>query len=284
MEIDQIKDSPRPDETKNLSNAQKAELRTEWINELVAGCRTQEDLFGPDGVFTRLKGAVMERLLEAEMSHHLGHERGQPRRGTNARNGHSKKTVHTESGSVAIQVPRDREGSFEPQLVGKHQRRLEGFDDKVLALYARGMTTRDIAEHLRELYGTDVSHELISKATAHVVDEFRAWQMRPLEAVYPVVYIDAIFVGVRDGAALPEKVVHGKCAGQPIRAALRPATIERLKVEDYDRARKRVTIRDSADKARFGRELPLTERAWKALEKCARSRGRSSGEPSSGRR
>ena len=208
MEIDQIKDSPRPDETKNLSNAQKAELRSEWINELVAGCRTQEDLFGPEGVFTRLKGAVMERLLEAEMSHHLGHERGQPRRGSNARNGHSKKTVHTESGSVAIHVPRDREGSFEPQLVGKHQRRLEGFDDKVLALYARGMTTRDIAEHLRELYGTDVSHELISKATAHVVDEFRAWQMRPLEAVYPVVYVDAIFVGVRDGSHVKKRAFY----------------------------------------------------------------------------
>jgi putative transposase len=208
METDHSKDSPRPDETKNLSNSQKAELKAEWINELVAGCRTQEDLFGPAGVFTRLKGAVMERLLEAEMSHHLGYERGQPRRGSNVRNGHSKKTVHTESGSVAIHVPRDREGHFEPQLVGKHQRRLEGFDDKVLALYARGMTTRDIAEHLRELYGTDVSHELISKATEHVADEFRAWQMRPLEAVYPVVYIDAIFVGVRDGAHVKKRAFY----------------------------------------------------------------------------
>lgn len=142
-------DNPKPDETRKMSTAQKSELKREWLDELVAGCRTESDLFGPDGVFTRLKGAVMERLLEAEMSHHLGHERNQPRQASNVRNGHSKKTVHTESGSVPIHVPRDREGTFEPQLVGKHQRRMEGFDTKVLALYARGMTTRDIAEHLR---------------------------------------------------------------------------------------------------------------------------------------
>ena len=208
METEQSNDSPKADEQKKLSNAQKAELKGEWIDELVSGCRTEQDLFGPDGVFTRLKGAVMERLLEAEMTHHLGHERNGRRRGSNARNGHSAKTVHTETGSVAIQVPRDREGSFQPQLISKHQRRMEGFDEKVLALYARGMTTRDISEHLRELYGTDVSHELISKATEHVADEFRAWQKRPLEAVYPVVYLDAIFVGVRDGAHVKKRAFY----------------------------------------------------------------------------
>jgi putative transposase len=201
-------DNSDGEETKKLSNAQKAELRQEWVDELVAGCRTEADLFGPDGVFTKLKGAVMSRLLEAEMSHHLGHERGHPRRGSNARNGHSRKTVHTETGSVVVNVPRDREGTFEPQLIGKHQRRLEGFDEKVLALYARGMTTRDISAHLRELYGTDVSHELISKATEHVIDEFRTWQRRPLEAVYPVVYLDAIFVGVRDGAQVKKRAFY----------------------------------------------------------------------------
>lgn len=194
---------PKP--PKKLSNARKAELKYEWLDELVAGCSTEADLFGPDGVFTRLKGAVMGRLLEAEMTHHLGHERHQRRSGTNARNGHSPKTVHTETGSVRLHVPRDREGTFEPQLIGKHQRRLEGFDEKVLALYARGMTTRDISAHLRELYGTEVSHELISKATEHVLDEFRAWQKRPLESLYPVVYLDAIFVGVRDGAQVRKR-------------------------------------------------------------------------------
>ena len=201
-------DISNADETKKLSNARKAELRQEWVDELISGCRTESDLFGPDGVFTQLKGAVVSRLLEAEMSHHLGHERGQPRRGTNARNGHSRKTVHTESGSVVLNIPRDRDGSFEPQLVGKHQRRLEGFDEKVLALYARGMTTRDISAHLRELYGTDVSHELISKATEHVLDEFRAWQKRPLDAMYPILYIDAIFVGVRDGAHVKKRAFY----------------------------------------------------------------------------
>lgn len=200
--------SPKSETKEELSNARKAELRQEWIDELVSGCRTQEDLFGPEGVFTKLKGAVMSRLLNAEMAHHLGHEPNEPRKGTNARNGYSRKTVHTETGSVLVQVPRDREGSFEPQLVGKYQRRLEGFDEKVLALYARGMTTRDISEHLRELYGTQVSHELISKATEHVIDEFRAWQQRPLDAVYPVVYIDAIWVGVRDGSQVKKRAFY----------------------------------------------------------------------------
>jgi len=201
-------DTPETMETKPLSNARKAELRQEWVDELVSGCRTEADLFGPDGVFTQLKGAVMSRLLEAEMTHHLGHEKGERRRSSNARNGHSRKTVHTETGSVVVHVPRDREGTFEPQLIGKHQRRLEGFDEKVLALYARGMTTRDISAHLRELYGTEVSHELISKATEHVIEEFRAWQKRPLEAVYPVVYVDAIFVGVRDGAQVKKRAFY----------------------------------------------------------------------------
>lgn len=208
MQKELTEDSSETEEPKKLSNARKGELRQEWVDELVSGCRTEADLFGPDGVFTKLKGAVMSRLLEAEMTHHLGHERNEPRRGTNARNGYSRKTVHTETGTVVVNIPRDREGTFEPQLIGKHQRRLEGFDEKVLALYARGMTTRDISAHLRELYGTHVSHELISKATEHVIDEFRAWQQRPLEAVYPVVYLDAIFVGVRDGAHVKKRAFY----------------------------------------------------------------------------
>jgi putative transposase len=178
------------------------------LDTLLEGCSSEEDLFGPEGVFTKLKGAVMERLLEAEMSEHLGHEPQGRRRGSNSRNGHSRKTVQTESGPVEIQVPRDREGSFEPKLVKKHQRRLEGFDEKVIALYARGMTTRDIQQHLRELYGTDVSPELISRATEGVMDEFRAWQSRPLEAVYPIVYLDALFVSVRDGGQVAKRAFY----------------------------------------------------------------------------
>lgn len=190
---------------KEISNRDRAELNAELIDALVAGCHTEKDLFGPDGVFTKLKGAVMERLLAAEMDVHLGYSAYDPRPGDNARNGHSKKTVFTETGPVKILVPRDRSGEFEPKIVPKHKRRLEGFDEKVLALYGRGMTTRDIAEHLRELYGTDVSHELISQATAGVLDAFRTWQSRPLDAVYPVLYIDAIFVAVKDGAHIQKR-------------------------------------------------------------------------------
>jgi len=208
MDKEPTEDSSGTEKPKKLSNARKAALKQDWVDELVAGCKTEADLFGPEGVFTKLKGAVMSRLLEAEMTHHLGHERSAPRKGSNARNGHSRKTVHTETGSVVVEVPRDREGTFEPQLIGKHQRRLEGFDEKVLALYARGMTTRDISAHLRELYGTDVSHELISKATEHVIDEFRIWQKRPLQALYPVVYVDAMFVGVRDGSQVKKRAFY----------------------------------------------------------------------------
>jgi putative transposase len=196
------------EEKATVSNRDRAAAKQELLDLLLEGSSTEEDLFGPEGVFTKLKGAVMERLLESEMTEHLGHERQGRRKGSNGRNGHSRKTVQTESGPVEIQVPRDREGTFEPQLVKKHQRRLEGFDEKVIALYARGMTTRDIQQHLRELYGTDVSPELISRATEGVMDEFRAWQTRPLEAVYPIVYLDALFVSVRDGGQVQKRAFY----------------------------------------------------------------------------
>ena len=192
------------------SNSEVAGLRVEWIDELVKGCKTEADLFGPDGAFTRLKGAVMERLLEAEMNVHLGHgKNAKPLTGQrNRRNGHGSKTVHTETGSVTVAVPRDREGSFEPIVIPKHQRRLEGFDEKVLALYSRGMTMRDIQAHLRELYGTEVSHELISEATEGVMEEMRTWQSRTLDSVYPIVYLDALFVSVRDGGQVKKRAFY----------------------------------------------------------------------------
>lgn len=148
----------------------------------------------------------MERLLQAELEAHLEQEGAEAAK--NSRNGYSDKTVQTESGPVPIRVPRDRNGTFEPALVKKHQRRVEGFDEKVLALYARGMTTRDIQAHLKDLYGTDVSHELISKATDAVLPEFRDWQSRALEAVYPVVYLDALFVSVRDGVQVQKRAFY----------------------------------------------------------------------------
>ena len=198
-------DQQEPKNEKPLSNRERAALKDELISELVAGCQNEGDLFGPEGVFTRLKGAVMEKLLEAEMTNHLGHDRNERRKGGNSRNGHSVKTVNTETGPVEIRVPRDREGTFEPQLVKKRQGRLEGFDEKVLALYGRGMSTRDIQAHLRELYGTDVSHELISKATEGVMDLFREWQSRPLDAIYPILYLDALFVSVRDSGQVSKR-------------------------------------------------------------------------------
>src|SRR6185436_618161 len=183
-------------------------LKPELVEELLKLAKSPDALFGPEGLFQRLKGALMERMLEAEMADHLGFERNEGRRRGNSRNGYTTKTVHTETGPVDIRVPRDRSGTFEPKLVAKHQRRLEGFDDKVLALYAKGMSTRDIQGHLEDLYGTEVSPELISRVTDGVMDEARTWQSRPLDPIYPIVYLDALFVSVRDGSSVAKKAVY----------------------------------------------------------------------------
>ena len=139
-----------------------------------------------------LKKAVAERALDAEMDVHLGGE-GERDAG-NHRNGHNRKRVLTDAGSMELEVPRDRLGSFEPRLVERYCRRLPGFDDKVISMYARGMTTREIRGHVREMYGVEVSPELISKVTDAVHEEIREWQSRPLEDVYAVVYFDAVRV------------------------------------------------------------------------------------------
>ena len=186
-------------------------IKTELVDELMKNLKSPEDAFGPEGLFNRLKGALMERMLEAELSSHLGYPSGARRpdgAAENARNGHGSKTVKTETGPVDIRVPRDRAGTFEPRLVGKHHRRLEGLDDKVLSLYSRGMSVRDIQGHLRELYGTDVAPDLITRVTDAVLDEARAWQSRPLDALYPIVYLDALFVSVRDGGSVSKKAVY----------------------------------------------------------------------------
>ena len=144
------------------------------------------------------------------MDDHLGYEKhakGESETGNN-RNGASGKTVNTESGPVRIEVPRDREGTFEPMLVPKHTRRLEGFDDKVLSLYARGMSMRDIQSHLHEIYGTEVSPELISRVTDAVLDELKEWQSRPLLPLYPIVYLDALFVNVREGGQVSKRAIY----------------------------------------------------------------------------
>jgi putative transposase len=185
-------------------------VKPELIDELLKSIQSPEDLFRPDGLFQRLKGALMERMLEAELTEHLGFEKNESggARRKNSRNGYSVKTVETESGPVDIRIPRDRAGTFAPKLVAKHQRRLEGFDDKVLALYARGMSVREIQSHLQDLYGTEVSPELISRVTDSVIDELRAWQSRPLEEVYPILYLDAIFISVRDNGTVAKKAAY----------------------------------------------------------------------------
>ena len=186
------------------------DIKNELLEELLKRAGKPENLLGPKGLLQQLKGALVQRMLEAEMTDHLGYEPHDAKgRGSgNSRNGHTTKTVETENGPVELHIPRDRNATFDPKVVRKHQRRLDGFDDKVLALYARGMSTRDIQGHLRELYGTDISADLISRVTDAVVDELRLWQMRPLDAVYPILYIDALFVSVREAGTVVKKAVY----------------------------------------------------------------------------
>jgi putative transposase len=168
---------------------------------------------GPGGLIQQMIGAVLERALETEMADHLGYERGDAPdggAGGNHRNGHSAKTVVTTAGPVRIAVPRDRDASFEPRVVPKRKRRLGSVDEAILSLYARGLTTRDIRDHLAEVYGTEVSHETVANVTDVVVDEVRTWQNRPVDDVYPILYVDAIRVKVRDGG--PGGTVTNKAA------------------------------------------------------------------------
>jgi transposase-like protein len=192
-------------------------ITPELLDRLLANYRSPEDLTGDDGLFRRLKKALIERALGAELSEHLGYEKGDPAgRGTgNNRNGVSGKTVLTEDGEIDIAVPRDRAGTFEPQLIPKGQTRFEGFDDKILSLYARGMSVREIQGHLSELYAIDVSPDLISRVTDAVLDEVRAWQSRPLDPVYPVVFFDALRVKIRDEGLVKNKAVYVALALNP---------------------------------------------------------------------
>jgi len=185
-------------------------IKDEIIDELLAEQREGREVFGPDGIVTELTKRMMERLLQAELDDHLGYERGergsQPR--ANTRNGTTKKRVKTDTGELELEVPRDRQGTFEPQAVKKQQTRLSGFDDKVLSLYAKGMSVREIQGHLAELYGTEVSPDLISRVTSAVMEDVREWRSRPLAAVWPIVYLDALVIRVRDGGVVRRKSVY----------------------------------------------------------------------------
>lgn len=178
-------------------------------DSLLANYKKPEDLIGENGLLKQLTKMLVERALEVEMTDHLGHDKS----GTvsndsaNTRNGHSAKTLKGDFGALPIDIPRDRQGTFDPQIIAKHQTRWTGFDDKIISLYARGLSVREIQGHLEEMYGAEVSPALISSVTDAVSDDVKAWQARPLDAVYPILYLDCIHVKVRDAGAVRNKAV-----------------------------------------------------------------------------
>jgi putative transposase len=174
------------------------EIPDELIDQLLGEYRGPEQLTGPDGLINQLRRRLIERAAGAELEQHLGYPPGAepPEAQPNRRNGTTSKTLRTVDGPVTVELPRDRDASFEPRIVPKHARSFDGFDEQILALYAGGMTTREIQRHLRELYGVDVSEGLISEVTASIQDDVRAWQSRPLEELYVVVYLDAMQVAI----------------------------------------------------------------------------------------
>ena len=175
-------------------------ISKELLDELLKGCKRPEDLLGKDGLMKELKIKLMERMLGAELTAHLGYEDGKdaPTDQANRRNGSSAKRLKGQDGELPIAVPRDRDGSFEPELVKKGQTRIDGMDDKIIGLYAAGLTVRDIRAHLEDVYGLQVSPDLISRVTDAVLDEVREWQSRALDRMYPIVIFDALRVKIRD--------------------------------------------------------------------------------------
>ena len=183
-------------------NAKKHDVPEALLASLLADYKKPEDLIGENGLLKQLTKLLVEKALDAELTEHLGHGKNElvANAAGNTRNGKSKKTLKGDFGHLPIKIPRDRHGTFEPQLVPKHQTRWAGFDEKILSLYARGMTVREIQSHLEEIYGTEVSPSLISSVTDAVAEEVKAWQARPLDPLYPIVYLDCIHVKVREGA------------------------------------------------------------------------------------
>lgn len=186
-----------------MSRRKAPSIPNELLDQLLAGSDASA-AFDQGGLFDALKKALSERALNAEMDHHLASDE----QAGNIRNGYGQKSVFTGNGKIAIEIPRDRSGSFDPQLIGKYQRRFPGFDDKIVAMYARGMSTREITSCLRELYGLEVSPDLISTVTDAVLEEVAAWQARPLDPAYPLVFFDAIRVKIRDEGLVRNKAIH----------------------------------------------------------------------------
>ena len=189
-----------------MARKRETTVDSELLDELVKGIQTEDDL---NAVMRQLSKGLLERVLEAEMTEHLGHENGGAvsNAAGNTRNGASSKRVKGELGEIDLEIPRDRQSDFEPQVVKKHRRRLAGLDKKILSLYTRGLSTRDIQDELKEMYEVEVSPSLISEVTDAVLSEVRAWQSRPLEALYPVIHLDCIFVKLRvDGVVRTQAV------------------------------------------------------------------------------
>ena len=198
-------------ETRNEKNKKRYDLPTaEKVQEELGKAKSMDDFFGREGIFAKLFANTMEQMLEAELSDHLGYERyeAKGRNSGNNRNGHYEKKLNTSSGDVEIQVPRDRNGSFEPQIVPKYGQKTNELEEKILGLYARGVSTRDIQDTLHELYGVDISPSLISQITDKIWEQVEAWQNRPLEAIYAILYLDAIHVKLRRDGKVSNTAVH----------------------------------------------------------------------------
>jgi putative transposase len=174
-------------------------IKDEILEELLKDYKNPEDLIGKDGLLKELTKRLLEKAMDSELTHHLGYEKYSPagKKSGNSRNGTSSKRIKGDFGEMPIEVPRDRNGDFSPQIIQKHQTRFNGFDDKIISMYARGMTTRDIQEHLKEIYGVEISADLVSTVTDAVINDVKEWQSRPLDEVYPILYLDATIVKVR---------------------------------------------------------------------------------------
>jgi hypothetical protein len=209
----------------------KPKITNELLDELLKNYSQPGDLLGPEGLLTELKKRLINRVLDSELTTHLGYDKHQspPESDAtvpiNARNGHSSKTLRSDDGKIAIKVPRDRNGDFEPTLVPKHKREFDGFDECIVSLYSRGLSVREIQQHLLEIYKVEVSSALITNATDAVIEEVKAWQNRALETVYPIVYFDAIVVKIRHEGKVTNRAIYLALAINPILEAAQIADI-----------------------------------------------------------
>ncbi len=185
-------------------------IPNELLDQLISGYKTPDDLIGENGLLKQLTKALLERAMQAEMTDHLGYPRSATigKNSGNSRNGSYQKKVKGDFGEIDLTVPRDRNSSFEPVIIPKGESRFKGFDDKIISMYARGMTTRDIQSHLQEIYGIEVSATLVSQVTEAVMEEVRLWQNRPLDDVYPIVYLDAVRINVKHNGQIVKKAVY----------------------------------------------------------------------------